>query len=425
MLDARLRTSIMVAPVCSAASRWYVWSRLPIARRATFSAGRHSFGLPASASKRASLSAVRLAGSSPETAAVDHSQGRDSNFPDEDAGARGAAAAAAACPNEDDALADARFGALRMMQHGAGRMRQRGLMARPLRGGSGGVVSENDESKGVRKSTVQDRQFLTHDGASGRTLVERQRNSAFQRLSRGVSAASDYRAGRQGGFSGTGGASLEGKELDEIDQDVEDQIQMAIANGEFDKLEGKGKPLTKLMAYDNPYLDGGDRIGFALLQKHGFAPEWIEQQRRVREDLDRIVTNLAEAWAAGGGEPTLSFVAHKEEFRRELTQLSRRVRDYNLSCPVAAQLPMPVLADEVRRAKRQGEAALVERRKELASRASMAAATLPKAATLRSAFRAVRRTATAPAAAGGGSVLSRMADAFRTVGRSPDKQRSP
>lgn len=313
-----------------------------------------------------------------------------------------------------------------MMQHGDGRMRQRGSMIRPRRSAaSAGVVSENDESKGVRKSTVQDRQFLTHDGAGGRTLGERQRNSGVQRLSRGVAAASDYRSGRHGGFSGAGGSILEGKELEEISQDVEDQIQMAIASGEFDKLEGKGKPLTKLMAHDNPYLDGGDRIGFALLQKHGFAPEWIEQQRRVREDLDRLVTTLAESWAACGCEPTLSFVAQKEEFRRELAQLTRRIRDCNLCCPAAAQLPTPVLADEVRRAKRQGEAALAERQKALAAaavtRTGLATAALPRAATLRSALGAVRRSAAAPSALGGGSVWSKVADAFRTVGRSAEK----
>merc|ERR1719245_413949 len=99
------------------------------------------------------------------------------------------------------------------------------------------------------------------------------RQAEGRRLERGAVAAAEYRAGRHGHVQD------QAEDLEEIEQRVEDKIQIAMAKGQFDHLEGKGKPLRRLQAAaENPYLDRGDRLGFDLLQKHGFAPEWIEQQ---------------------------------------------------------------------------------------------------------------------------------------------------
>merc|ERR1711974_397329 len=164
-----------------------------------------------------------------------------------------------------------------MMQHRGGRASDTGGYSLRRAGGHGGATSAAGDRPD--RSTIGDRQFLTHDGVSGRTVAERARNADRSRLERGLTAAREYRNGGNQGFGDM--------DLEEIERDVEDQIQIAVANGEFNNLEGTGKPLTRLLNADNPYLDSSDRLGFAILQKHGFAPEWIEQQKKLNHDLDK------------------------------------------------------------------------------------------------------------------------------------------
>ncbi|CAE8706216.1 unnamed protein product, partial [Polarella glacialis] len=296
----------------------------------------------------------------------------------------GSVATAAASPESVEQLADAHFGALRMMQHGAGRAVDQDAERRRRRAGTGSSCSSNssnnnsnnnnnnknnnnnnssssrlkaegavDMSQGVRRSSVEGRQFLNHDGAEGRNAFERARSADRNRLQRSVNAAKDYRAGVQTGSGGSHGDNE--RDLEDIEQDVEDQIQIAIANGELKNLEGTGKPLPRLLGPENPFLDNAERIGFGLLQKHGFAPEWIEKQKGVHRDRARLVRELGDSWAASNCEPTANFVTQKDTFRRELAALNKRVRDYNLNCPSSAQIANFELATEVRRAKHEAE----------------------------------------------------------------------
>lgn len=269
----------------------------------------------------------------------------------------GSASAAAACPEDEENLAGMRVGALRMMQHGAGR--SIGDKAKSPRKRLHWAANMEDPTKEVRRSNIDERQFLTND-AEGKTVFERARSASRNRLQRSVVAAAEYRnQTATSSAKGQTATSTEDRDLEEIEQDVEEQIQIAIANGEFDNLEGKGKPLKSsiLSGPENPYLNQADRIGYGLLQKHGFAPEWIEQQKRIHRDLDQLVRELSESWTASKFEPTHAWVTQKDRFRQQMAALNKRVRDYNLNCPSNSQQMLlfdPV--EEVRRAKRQAEA---------------------------------------------------------------------
>jgi hypothetical protein len=54
---------------------------------------------------------------------------------------------------------------------------------------------------------------------------------------------------------------------------IEEKIQKAIANGEFDNLKGKGKPID-LTAYFNTPSEY--RVGHSLLKANKFIPEEVE-----------------------------------------------------------------------------------------------------------------------------------------------------
>jgi DnaJ family protein C protein 28 len=64
---------------------------------------------------------------------------------------------------------------------------------------------------------------------------------------------------------------------------VERRIQQAMANGDFDHLPGKGKPLA---LNSNPYLEPGQELAFGLLKNNGFAPDWIERDKEIRRELE-------------------------------------------------------------------------------------------------------------------------------------------
>jgi hypothetical protein len=70
-----------------------------------------------------------------------------------------------------------------------------------------------------------------------------------------------------------------------IESAIEKIIQDAIARGEFDNLEGKGKPLD-LTGYFNTPED--IRMAYSLLKSNKFVPEEIELIKEIADLKDEI-----------------------------------------------------------------------------------------------------------------------------------------
>jgi DnaJ family protein C protein 28 len=123
---------------------------------------------------------------------------------------------------------------------------------------------------------------------------------------------------------------------------VEQRIQDAMANGLFDNLPGRGKPLPLLT---NPYLDSGQELAFGLLKNNGLAPEWIERDKEIRQALAAFRTDMAAAWQQN--EAHLA-----AQFETRLKSLNRRIDDFNLIVPISGkQRPRLNMAAEIRRAR--------------------------------------------------------------------------
>src|SRR2546422_2695341 len=60
---------------------------------------------------------------------------------------------------------------------------------------------------------------------------------------------------------------------------IDEQIREAQERGEFDNLQGSGKPLHLT---SNP-LAGDKAMGYSLLKSNGFAPAEVELAREIRE----------------------------------------------------------------------------------------------------------------------------------------------
>ena len=66
---------------------------------------------------------------------------------------------------------------------------------------------------------------------------------------------------------------------------VNKQIQEAMERGDFNDLPGKGKPQQ---LYDNPYIPPEVRQINQMLKDNGFAPHWIEVDKRIRDEREQI-----------------------------------------------------------------------------------------------------------------------------------------
>jgi hypothetical protein len=71
---------------------------------------------------------------------------------------------------------------------------------------------------------------------------------------------------------------------------IEEQIKNAIEAGEFDNLEGTGKPLDL-----NPYFNTPEdlRIGYSVLKSSRFVPEEVDRLKEIGE-LKEKITNCGD-----------------------------------------------------------------------------------------------------------------------------------
>ena len=131
---------------------------------------------------------------------------------------------------------------------------------------------------------------------------------------------------------------------------VERKIKEAQEWGLFDDLPGKGEPLD---LSDNPFLDPSWRTAYKLLQDHGFAPQWIELDKEIRIELERLRQRLTESrrWydeAIAALEDKTGHRAEEERARVEvywerrldslaaqIDELNEKIWLFNLKVPIA------------------------------------------------------------------------------------------
>ncbi len=131
---------------------------------------------------------------------------------------------------------------------------------------------------------------------------------------------------------------------------IEEQIRRAQERGDFDNLEGFGKPL-KLEG--NPYA-GDKALGYNLLKSNGFAPAEIELFREIRTEFERIQAKLAKLQRQGQtlrARTVPPFPSEKRayntsvekaagEYEHTLRTLNRKILTLNLTTPSPMHQPM-------------------------------------------------------------------------------------
>ena len=127
---------------------------------------------------------------------------------------------------------------------------------------------------------------------------------------------------------------------------IERQIQEAQAQGAFDNLPGHGKPLPPETV--NPY-EGSSALAHKILKDHGFALEWIELDKELRQELAAARYRLAQSYRRY--DPgTVAWQRAVDRFAEQIAELNAKIDLYNLKTPgMQFQRRRVVLADEIRR----------------------------------------------------------------------------
>lgn len=125
---------------------------------------------------------------------------------------------------------------------------------------------------------------------------------------------------------------------------VGEMIAQAKARGEFDNLEGAGQPLD---LNQNPY-EGDMHMAYKILKDAGFAPFWIElgkdidaQRQKFDKEVDYFKRYTRITFSENPDSKDLHRFERRKEFfykqsRERLTEIWRKILDYNLQCPVAS-----------------------------------------------------------------------------------------
>lgn len=86
-------------------------------------------------------------------------------------------------------------------------------------------------------------------------------------------------------------------------------------------------------------------------KNNGFAPEWIAHDKDIREELEAARARLRAAWAQRQANPSdeTAWQAALARFDETLTQLNRKIDDFNLIVPIPSCRRVRLeLADELR-----------------------------------------------------------------------------
>jgi DnaJ family protein C protein 28 len=130
---------------------------------------------------------------------------------------------------------------------------------------------------------------------------------------------------------------------------VEEHLRKAMAEGKFDNLPGKGKPIH--LDESNPHADPGWELAYRMLKESGYSLPWIEAVREIQKDIEAARKDLRIAWEwhqaaltefKPGSFPNGEWERATKAFKAKIATLNQRIRDYNLEVP-AARFQRPVL----------------------------------------------------------------------------------
>lgn len=137
-------------------------------------------------------------------------------------------------------------------------------------------------------------------------------------------------------------------------RDWQSLIEEQIARLDLDNLPNKGRPLDLSV---DPYVKPEDELANRVLKNAGFTLPWIEEGQRLDAEVNAARQKLDRAWretrelrdaqlCAGHQWVEGAWAAALREFRAQVEEINRKIRDFNLKVPVASLQKFSIRVDE-------------------------------------------------------------------------------
>ncbi len=90
-------------------------------------------------------------------------------------------------------------------------------------------------------------------------------------------------------------------------------------------------------------------MAFRLLRSNGLAPLWVELNREIREDIERLARFRVYVQARWEIIHQIQREHHRREFIGRVQEINKKILNYNMLAPSAVHLGSLILEDELAR----------------------------------------------------------------------------
>lgn len=123
---------------------------------------------------------------------------------------------------------------------------------------------------------------------------------------------------------------------------AEEKIRQAVAEGKFDDLRGKGKPLQLV---EHPFEHEEQRLVHIILKSNDVKYDWMEIGKEIEVETKKAISTLIAISQAEDSEHKLQTA--RLAFLRMIAALNRRILDYNGRVPAPAFERKMLNAEEI------------------------------------------------------------------------------
>ncbi|KAI9011278.1 hypothetical protein BC832DRAFT_335298 [Gaertneriomyces semiglobifer] len=135
---------------------------------------------------------------------------------------------------------------------------------------------------------------------------------------------------------------------------IEERIAMARRDGQFDNLQGRGKPID--LASDdrkNPFITPTEFFMHRMIKAQGYVPPWIELGKDIEDDIAKLRKEMRDIWAQcrriGGLTGEDEYFERRGQRWAEIRckEINEKIRRFNIEAPRGIPQKTRMVVDEV------------------------------------------------------------------------------
>ncbi|XP_037708392.1 dnaJ homolog subfamily C member 28 [Drosophila subpulchrella] len=198
----------------------------------------------------------------------------------------------------------------------------------------------------IKHTAPQHRQYLSNEGIGMGNPFQRQKQYQQVRAMKAQERVLEHRIDKAAAGEKTlmskGGNHFRRHAIKTkygIDRVVEDLIQESMSKGDFNNLNGSGKPLSTAQS-QNPYLDFTTHKLNKIMLDNGFTPEWISLGKDIRDAVAQLKMKLRKEriyygeWPLQRPEDLAAWQTFTQHQQDDVKQLNKLIDKYNLIVPI-------------------------------------------------------------------------------------------